>query len=189
MKRILFLCLLLLTLPAVGACHGSGYSTIQLRTVQADETMEATDVIPFRIKGKVPDDEIYVFTIEKYEDGESLGDSFLTFGDLTAKADMGFGVTSDRQQNRLTLSFQKPNGVTSVTTDGTTEYGAIGTMLKSKKDIPLEESVYIAYWIGSDDGTFHYSSLNEEGYASLIKNKQCYLVKMERQKWSNNNRE
>ena len=189
MKRVLFLCLLVLILPTVGACQGSGYSTIQLGTVQADETMEATDVIPFRIKGKVPDDEIYVFTIEHYVDGKNLGDLVLMFGDLTAKADMAFGVTSDLQQDSLTFSFQKPNGATSLTIDGTTEFGAIGTMLKGKIDIPLEESVYIAYWIGSDDGTFHFSSPNEEGYASLLKNKQCYLVKVERQKWSNMNRE
>jgi len=98
-------------------------------------------------------------------------------------------LTSDSEQDRLTFSFQKQNEATSITIDGTTKYGAIGTMLKGKFDIPLEESVYIAYWIGSDDGTFHFSSPNEEGYASLLKNKQCYLVKVERQKWSNMNRE
>ncbi|MCG3086816.1 hypothetical protein [Sporosarcina cyprini] len=189
MKRILFLCLLVFTLPTVGACHGSGYPTIQLGNVQANETIEATDVIPFRIEGKVPDDEIYVFTIERYVDGQSIGDSVLMFGDLTAKADMAFGVTSDLQQDCLTFSFQKPNEATSITIDGTTEFGTIGTMLKGKIDIPLEESVYIAYWIGSDDGTFHFSSPKEEGYASLLKNKQCFLVKVERQKWSNTNRE
>lgn len=189
MKRVLFLCLLLLTLPAVAACHGSGDSTIQLRTVQADETMEATDFIPFRIKGKLPEGETYVLTIEHYRDGQSLGNSLLTFGDLKAKEDIWFGVISDTEQDRLTFSFQKQNEATSITIDGTTEFGVIGTMLKGKMDIPFEESVYIAYWIGSDDGTFHFSSPNEEGYASLLKNKQCYLVKVERQKWSNMNRE
>ncbi|MBB4825122.1 hypothetical protein HNO89_002351 [Sporosarcina luteola] len=184
MKRVLLLCSLLLALPAVGACNGSGTPNIQLSTMPAEEIMDAQDVIPFRLHGKVQDDEIYVVSIEHYKEGYSLGNSTLTFRDLTSKSDMGFGVTSDLLQNSLTFSFLEPNGFTSLTIDGTTAFGAIGTMLQGKVNVPLGEPVYIAYWLGSDDGTFIYSSPHEEGYDSLKENKLCYLVKVERQKWS-----
>lgn len=169
----------------LSACTSKELS-ISTRALTEDERIlvansGGADMEYFVINGNLPKGHQLGISVEVYEKGELISENEpALFKEDLADRNIGFGVRLGHGDHNDELIFGSPSGLLRMDLEPIGGASAQGSLIGEKVMLQPGDSVYLADWIASEDGSIRgFASLDEEALAEIKSYDRAILLKAE----------
>ncbi|MBB4825121.1 hypothetical protein HNO89_002350 [Sporosarcina luteola] len=184
MRKLELAVLILLALMLSG-CAAGGKMYIKAKRLNDESTQSMMmEHIQISLYGNLEENEELLFTVEQYDEGNETGIPITLplSGELKDYRKISFNVDNDIYLGKQTVSLGRAEEMESVIVEGLYESYGMDIHHDGKKQLHLNKPIYLAFWVGSQDGRISIAAKRAPDIAPLMENGRLFLLKVERKK-------